>query len=307
MSSVFENTLQYFNTLDKKTLNDEVKAKKIVDYILKLDISNSYKSTSITKIKKYLIANNKFSNPNNYELVKAPLELYNELHNVSNENRKNKHSKSLNQNDINILFNLKNSDDPWKKYIWLLFVSGRRLNELFDNTIEKVSIDKIKLGYISKQENIPDNNIVHLIVPYDEFIAVYNQFIQMKKDTKTLNNFPYYHTAVNRTLGKLKLSQSNITTHYLRKTYLTYMLDVKKFKQDLLPSVRTKMLLNHNSEYNSTYYNGSIVLNDVNDVAKNIEKYNCMKITDIKKLLDDSNIKYKSKMKKNELIALIPV
>ena len=306
MPSVFDDAIKYVKTLDKKGLTDEIKAKKIVDYILKLDISKSYKSTSITKIKKYLIDTNSFSNPENYILVKAPTELYNELHDISNENRKDKKNIILNQNDINILFNLKNSDNPWKLYIWLLFVSGRRLNELFDNTITKISIDKIKLAYISKKENNPDENIINIIVPYDEFIAVYNKFQDYKKNMKQLNNFPYYQKAVNRTLDKLKLS-SPITTHHLRKAYLTYMLDVKKFKADLLPSVRTKMLLNHASEYNSTYYHGAIVLNGVNDIAKNTDKYNCMKISDIKQILKDNGIKYHSKLKKAELIALIPV
>jgi len=249
-----------------------------------------------------------FSNPDFYKLVKAPTKFYNDLFEKSKSKRLKKQPKTLNQNDINILFNLKNSDDAWKLYIWLLFVSGRRLNELFDNKISKISIDKIKLDFISKKENIPDENIVHLLVPSNDFFDVLNKFNNLKKTTPVLNKLPYYQTAINRTLKKLKLSNNELTSHSLRKTYLTYMVDVKKFKPDLMPSVRAKILLNHNNENTSTFYNGAVKLDNVdNDVVKNIDKYNSMKIPDIKKLLDDNSIKYKSKMKKNQLIALIPV
>jgi integrase len=308
MTSIYNKVLDYIDTLNKQSLNDELKATKIVDFILNLDVSNSYKSSTITKIKKYLTENNMFSNPDFYKLVKAPTEFYNDLFENTKSNRLKKQPKTLNQNDINILFNLKNSDDPWKLYIWLLFVSGRRLNELFDNKISKISIDKIKLDFISKKENIPDENIVHLLVPSNDFFDVLNKFINLKKTTPVLNKLPYYQTAINRTLKKLKLSNNELTSHSLRKTYLTYMVDVKKFKPDLMPSVRAKILLNHNNENTSTFYNGAVKLDNVdNDVVKNIDKYNCMKIPDIKKLLDDNSIKYKSKMKKNQLIALIPV
>jgi len=308
MSSIFNKVLDFVDTLNKKSLNDELKATKIVDFILNLNVSNSYKSATITKTKKYLTETNAFSNPNNYNLIKAPTKFYNDLFEISKSNRKEKQPKTLNQNDINILFNLKNSDDAWKMYIWLLFVSGRRLNELFDNTITKISIDKIKLGFISKKENIPDENIVHLLVPSNDFFDVLNKFNNLKKTNDVLNNFPYYSIAINRTLKKLKLSDNELTSHSLRKTYLTYMMEVKKFRSDLMPSIRTKMLLNHNNENTSTFYNGAVKLDNINnDIVKNIDKYNCMKIPDIKKLLDDNSIKYKSKMKKNELISLIPV
>jgi integrase len=308
MSSIFNKVLDYLDTLNKKSLNDELKATKIVEFILNLDVSNSYKSATITKIKKHLTKTNAFSNPDNYNLVKAPAEFYNDLFEKSKQTRLNKEPKTLNQNDINILFNLKNSDDPWRMYIWLLFVSGRRLNELFDNKITKISIDKIKLDFISKKENIPDENIIHLLVPSNDFFDVLNKFNNLKKTTPVLNKLPYYQTAINRTLKKLKLSNDELTSHSLRKIYLTYMMDVKNFRSDLMPSVRTKMLLNHNNENTSTFYNGAIKLDDIrNDVVKNVDKYNCMKIPDLKKILDDNSIKYKVKMKKAELIALIPV
>ena len=54
-----------------------------------------------------------------------------------------------------------------------------------------------------------------------------------------------------------------------------------------------------NNKWIGTWGSGAVKFDGVNnDTAKNIEKYNCMKITDIKKLLDDSNIKYKSKIKR---------
>lgn len=307
MPSVFNNALDYFNSLNQQSLSQVLKVKKVVDFILKQNVSNSYKSTLITKIKQHLIANNLIDSSKYFDDIEEIKDLYNGLFEQVKENRSNKSPVSLNQNDINILFNLKNSDNPWKLYIWLLFVSGRRLNELFNNTITKISIDKIKLAFISKKENKPDENIVYLIVPYDEFIAVYNKFQDYKKNMKQLNNFPYYQKAINRTLDKLKLSDSDVTTHTLRKTYLTYMVEVKKFRPDLMPSVRAKMLLCHDNEFTSTFYNGAVKLNGVNDIAKNTDKYNCMKISDIKQILKDNGIKYHSKLKKAELIALIPV
>ena len=55
MSSNKEKIFEFVDNIIKQPLNDEVKAKKIVDFVLNLDISKSYKSTSLTNIKNILL------------------------------------------------------------------------------------------------------------------------------------------------------------------------------------------------------------------------------------------------------------
>lgn len=303
--SVLQKTIDYVKTLNKK-IKEETRAFQIRDFILNQNIADAYKASLISNIKKHLKSINYFKNIDTYNSLNAPTEIYDAVIKNAEERRTKKIPVSLDIDTLQKLLDLKNTDDIYKLFTWLLFTSGLRLNEVFDNEITFVCVDKIKVKYISKKDNEPDNNLVYLLVPANEWIDIFNKFQKIKIE-KNLTNLDTYHTAVKRVLNRLDINDK-LSAHSLRKLYVTYQTEIRNFEPDKLPAIRTKKLLNHQKESTSVFYTGAIkITGDLRDVIKNNDKYNKMKVADIKKLLDECGIKYNSKMKKLDLINLIPV
>jgi len=303
--SVLQKTIDYVKTLNKK-IKEETRAFQIRDFILNQNIADAYKASLISNIKKHLKSINYFKNIDTYNSLNAPTEIYDAVIKNAEERRTKKIPVSLDIDTLQKLLDLKNTDDIYKLFTWLLFTSGLRLNEVFDNEVTFVCVDKIKVKYISKKDNEPDNNLVYLLVPANEWIDIFNKFQKIKIE-KNLTNLDTYHTAVKRVLNRLDINDK-LSAHSLRKLYLTYQTEIRNVEPDKLPAIRTKKLLNHKNESTSVFYTGAIkITGDLRDVIKNNDKYNKMKVADIKKLLDECGIKYNSKMKKLDLINLIPV
>jgi site-specific recombinase XerC len=303
--SVLQKTIDYVKTLNKK-IKEETRAFQIRDFILNQNIADAYKASLISNIKKHLKSINYFKNIDTYNSLNAPTEIYDAVIKNAEKRRTEKIQLSLDIDTLQKLLDLKNTDDIYKLFTWLLFTSGLRLNEVFDNEITFVCVDKIKVKYISKKDNDPDNNPVYLLVPANEWIDIFNKFQKIKIE-KNLTNLDTYHTAVKRVLNRLDINDK-LSAHSLRKLYLTYQTEIRNVEPDKLPAIRTKKLLNHQKESTSVFYTGAIkITGDLRDVIKNNDKYNKMKVADIKKLLDECGIKYNSKMKKLDLINLIPV
>jgi site-specific recombinase XerC len=303
--SVLQKTIDYVKTLNKK-IKEETRAFQIRDFILNQNIADAYKASLISNIKKHLKSINYFKNIDTYNSLNAPTEIYDAVIKNAEKRRTEKIQLSLDIDTLQKLLDLKNTDDIYKLFTWLLFTSGLRLNEVFDNEITFVCVDKIKVKYISKKDNDPDNNPVYLLVPANEWIDIFNKFQKIKIE-KNLTNLDTYHTAVKRVLNRLDINDK-LSAHSLRKLYLTYQTEIRNVEPDKLPAIRTKKLLNHKNESTSVFYTGAIkITGDLRDVIKNNDKYNKMKVADIKKLLDECGIKYNSKMKKLDLINLIPV
>jgi site-specific recombinase XerC len=303
--SVLQKTIDYVKTLNKK-IKEETRAFQIRDFILNQNIADAYKASLISNIKKHLKSINYFKNIDTYNSLNAPTEIYDAVIKNAEKRRTEKIQLSLDIDTLQKLLDLKNTDDIYKLFTWLLFTSGLRLNEVFDNEITFVCVDKIKVKYISKKDNDPDNNPVYLLVPANEWIDIFNKFQKIKIE-KNLTNLDTYHTAVKRVLNRLDINDK-LSAHSLRKLYLTYQTEIRNVEPDKLPAIRTKKLLNHKKESTSVFYTGAIkITGDLRDVIKNNDKYNKMKVADIKKLLDECGIKYNSKMKKLDLINLIPV
>jgi integrase len=308
----------FAETLRPKKMADKVKANRIKQFILDKKMpdgkpySNATKSSTISNIKKYLIPTNYFTDKKTYDELNVP-DLYNEVFKQRQIDRdENKVVKDISIEQIKTLINLADdTDDPYQLLTWLLLTCGLRLNEVISNKVQYICINKIKVDFISKKnpdENTNDN-IVYLLVPATKWIAIFNKFQSIIKQ-KGLDNPHTFSKGVKRILQRNNISTNDksISAHSLRKLYLTYQLHIKKFEPDKLPSVKTKKLLNHSSEATSVFYTNVInITGELKDVIKNDKDYNKMKITDIKKILKDCNISFHSKLKKAELIALIPV
>jgi integrase len=305
-----DEVIAFAETLRPKKFADKVKASKIKQFVIdKEKYSNSYKTSLISNLKKSLINTNYFDNIKSYDFLNVP-ELYDAVFKQrAIEREKDTIVKNIPIDDIKTLLNFKNSEDHYELLCWLLFTSGLRLNELIDNKITPICIDRIKVDFISKKSNNYNGFIKYLIVPSNIWIDVFNQFQKIINE-KSLYNPNSFSKGVKRVLLKYNISNDNenVSSHTLRALYLTYQVEIKNFEPDKLPSIKTKKLLNHSNENAGVFYTGAVkITGQLEDVVKNDKIYTKMKITDIKKILDDCNIKYHSKLKKNQLIALIPV
>jgi integrase len=310
MTTLYESVINYINSLPKK-LKDEKRAENIREFILKLDAKDNTKSGIITKVKKYILDNKLFVNNDNLVILNAK-ELYDKIIKESYEKRKVRPVIDVDISDIDKIFNLKNDKkmtykgvyeiNVYSLYSYLLATSGMRTNELWDNSFEVVNRNTIKPSRLSKliADTTPTDAVVVLLIPAKDWIKLFNilQELIKSKDIK------YGSTVFSGIKRKLESINPNLTGHSLRKIYLAYHRQVLKTDADKLPSVSTARLLNHRNENASTYYAGAVTISG--DTSKDIiTDYSKLKVVELKDILKNKGIKYKSKAKKAELISLI--
>jgi hypothetical protein len=267
----------------------------------------------ITKTKHYIANNNIFKDINNLNILNDK-DLYARIINNSNKKR-NDETKVVNidMDIITKILNLKcekymdNTGEYKHKiyslYCYLLFTSGLRQNEVYDNQFTIIDKYIIKPARLSKltTDTTPEDAVINLLIPADEWIRYFN-ILQTGIKDKKLKYGSTISTGVGKTLQKL---QKDLSGHSLRKLYVAYHKQILNTDPDKLPSVSTARLLNHNSENASTYYTGAVkITGDLKDVIDKTDysKYNIPKL---KELLKSKNISYTSKMKKAELLKLI--
>ena len=312
MATLIDKITEYINALPKKS-TDKVKAEKIKDFILNLDCKDTTKSVLITKTKHYINNNNIFKDINNLNILNDK-DLYARIINNSNKKR-NDEIKVVNI-DMDIITKIlklkceKYMDNTgeykhkiYSLYCYLLFTSGLRQNEIYDNQFTIIDKYIIKPARLSKltTDTTPEDAVINLLIPADEWIRYFN-ILQTGIKDKGLKYGSTISTGVGKTLQKL---QKDLSGHSLRKLYVAYHKQILNTDPDKLPSVSTARLLNHNSENASTYYTGAVnITGDLKDVIDKTD-YSKYTIAKLKELLKSKNISYTSKMKKTELLKLI--
>ena len=240
-------------------------------------------------------------------------ELYDKVIKQSDKNRENKGVVDVDMAVVEKILKLKCDKkldvvsgkyeiDKYSLYIYLLFTSGLRTNEITENEFSIVGDTQIKAKRISKTFNTEtDNNIINLLISSTEWITLFNS---LQKQIK-INEIYKPSTIASGIKRKLVNIHPDLHAHSLRKLYLSYHQQIKKTDADKLPSINTKKLLNHSNENASVYYNGAVkITGELNDVIDNRD-FTKMKVAELKDVLKSKNIKYTSKMKKNELINLL--
>lgn len=311
MATLFNKVIEYIGTLPKKS-TDKVKAVKIKDFILNLDCADNTKSSLITKIKHHITNNNIFSNNENLNILNAP-ELYDKIIKENYQNRKERKVVDVDMNVITKILNLKcdkimNNKGEYEiklysLYCYLLFTSGLRTNEIWDNNFTIINSNTIKPKRLSKiiADTTPTDAVINLLIPSTEWINYFNILQQLIKQ-KDIKYGSTIFTGIKKTLEKI---HPDLSGHSLRKLYVAYHKQIKKTDPDKLPSVSTARLLNHRGENASTYYTGAVnITGDLADIIDNTD-YSKYTIAKLKAVLTSKNISFKSNMKKAELIKLI--
>ena len=302
----------YVSQFIGKKLDDRDVAIKIRDFILNLDIKDNTKKYLLVNIKPFIKDNKIITNTEYLDIINSR-ELYVNIINNSNKKREQKGVIDVDMNIVEKLLKLKCDKklnpitgyyelDKYSLYIYLLFTSGLRTNEITENDFSIVDKNTIKPKRISKtlnKENDGDK-LNYLLIPSTEWITLFNTLQNIIKDEKLTQS-----TLSSGITRKLKTIQKGLTGHTLRKLYLMYHLQVKKTDADKLPSVATKKLLNHTNENASVYYNGAVkITGELKDIIDNTD-YSKYTIAKLKDVLKSKNIPFKSNTKKAELIKLI--
>jgi integrase len=299
----------YVSQFIGKKLDDRDVAIKIRDFILNLDIKDNTKKYLLVNIKPFIKDNKMISNTEYLDIINSR-ELYVNIINNSNKKREDKGVIGVDMNIVEKLLKLKCNKklnpitgyyeyDKYSLYIYLLFTSGLRTNEITENDFSIVDKNTIKPKRISKKE-YDETDVIKLLIPSSEWITLFNTLQNIIKDEKLTQS-----TLSSGITRKLKSIQTGLTGHTLRKLFLAYHLQIKKTDADKLPSVATKKLLNHTNENSSLYYNGAVkITGELKDVIDNRD-FTKMKVAELKDVLKSKNISYTSKMKKTELIKLL--
>ena len=302
---------QFVLKLKKIKWTDKTKAEHIKQHILDIEgIADGTKKNILVKIKPFIIENNILNDPEYVKIINST-ELYDKVIKQSDKNRENKGVIDVDMAVVEKILKLKCDKkldvvsgtyeiDKYSLYIYLLFTSGLRTNEITENEFSIVGDTQIKAKRISKQDNSGDN-IINLLISSTEWITLFNS-LQRQIKINEIYKSSTIGTGIKRKLVNI---HPDLHAHALRKLYLSYHQQIKKTDADKLPSINTKKLLNHSNENASVYYNGAVkITGEIKDIIDNRD-YNKMKIADLKDVLQSKNIKYTSKMKKIELINLL--
>ena len=304
---------QFVLKLKKIKWTDKTKAEHIKQHILDIEgIADGTKKNILVKIKPFIIENNILNDPEYVKIINST-ELYDKVIKQSDKNRENKGVIDVDMAVVEKILKLKCDKkldvvsgtyeiDKYSLYIYLLFTSGLRTNEITENEFSIVGDTQIKAKRISKTFNTEtDNNIINLLISSTEWITLFNS-LQRQIKINEIYKSSTIGTGIKRKLVNI---HPDLHAHALRKLYLSYHQQIKKTDADKLPSINTKKLLNHSNENASVYYNGAVkITGEIKDIIDNRD-YNKMKIADLKDVLQSKNIKYTSKMKKIELINLL--
>jgi len=299
-------------SIKKYKWTDETKAEHIKDYILNIDgIADGTKKNLLVAIKPFVIEN-KILNDDIFVKLINSRELYDKLFKQSDITRQQTAVIDVPMDIVEKILKLKFDkglmlrtgvveNNTYSLYIYLLFTSGLRTNEITKNSFEIVNDNTIKAERISKKDDTNADNLVNLLIPAKEWLYYFDILQSQIKE----RNIWKPGTIASGIKRKLLNIHETLHAHSLRKLYLTYHLQVRKTGADKIPSINTKRLLNHSNEGGSVFYTGVVkITGELNDIIDNTD-YSKMKVIDLKNLLKTKNIPFKSNMKKADLINLI--
>jgi integrase len=196
--------------------------------------------------------------------IKPPTELTEKVIKSNIEIRDSEKRLLIDEDLINKILSFENSKNCYEMYIYLLFISGRRLREITDAKFINIkSNNSIKIDGIKKQKE----DQIHTFKPLvskTKFFRVYRKFNRICKNSIIKNMSGNLQRIIKKKLG------TNMKAHDLRKIYAVYSY---KFRNDenLKINPFIKKLLNHTSTDASMSYTG-IHINFDNDIVKKSKK-----------------------------------
>ena len=269
-------------------------------------ITDGTKKNTFVSIKPFVIKNNIIKDNIFVKLINSA-ELYDKVMKQTDKNREEADILDVDISVIEKLLKLRldkdvyNIHNKYSLFIYLLFTSGLRTNEVTENTFTVVDDITIKAQRISKKDNTDGENIVNLLICAEEWLY-YFDILQNKIKSKNIFKVSSISSGIKRKLFDI---HPDLHAHSLRKLYLSYHLQIRKTGADKIPSINTKRLLNHTNEAGSVFYTGVIkITGELTEIIDNTD-YSKMKLIELKNILRSKGVFTVLKTKKDDLINMI--
>lgn len=226
----------------------------LVEEIIEDPINPTNKTilTRYSKVKNYIREKYKEISEAELKQIKPPAEIVNSVLENDAKLKETKKNIKFNQELVDKILSYKDSKNLYEKFIYLQFISGRRISEIkeFDNIVKlfKNNNNEIKMKLNKKKhQNFEIVKIMPNTIEPSEFKKQLKKLRDVIEEidtgdyTKRLNRF------IKKNLGK------DYTTHSLRGMYGSYMFN-KHNPENLNINAYLKNLLNHDSIDSSISY-----------------------------------------------------
>lgn len=252
-----------FNKLDL-FLEKEPEDNELVDYVSELVMSNDPTNKTIatrySNIKKYLRENYIGISEDTLKKLKPDDKIIQSIINSDAEKKNNKKNIHFDKDDVTKILELRDSSNVYDKGIYLQFISGRRINEIFDDDIRltmlKNAPHKIRFSSLSKKTN--DKPYVIQLIP-DITAKEYRDEINKLRKIVSGISLNDYNKRVNKRL-KEKIGKE-FTSHNLRGMYGVYLFNNHNLEDQNINGFISKVL-NHDSTDASLHYSNYIYNNN---------------------------------------------
>lgn len=246
------------STLLTEFMTSKPNEEQILDFVKELAFMNNPSDRTITSrysmFKKFLREGDFGLDPTFLKMkVNPPKSLTKK---VMLENMRVRNSKKLIKFDkdfVDYIFSLRTSDNIYDNVIFLQFISGRRINEIFD---ADVRLDNKQPDIIKMRLSKKKDKLYYPVRLIKDAAITGKQFKKLLLDTRkkvtglTLNEFTL------RTNNRIKQLKKELTSHDLRAMYGVYLFNRENPEEQTLTGFISKVL-NHDetSESGINYSN----------------------------------------------------
>lgn len=230
--------------------------KFIHDIVMVNDPTNKTIATRYSNIKKYIRENYIGLSEEFLKKIKPSDKIIQDIINSDTEKKSNKKNIHFNSENVDDILNLKDSENVYDKGIYLQFVSGRRINEIFDNDIKlnmlKKHPYKVKFSSLSKKNN--EKPYIITLIPDLTAKEFRDEVYRLRKIVNgiSLND---WNKRINREIKK-KIGK-DFTSHNLRGMYGIYLFNEHNEEDQNINGFITNVL-NHDSTDASLSYSNYI-------------------------------------------------
>ena len=243
--------------------NEEPEIEQLNEFLNDLIVKDPINPTNKTVLTRYSKVKNflreKYGNElteAEIKLIKPPADIVNAVLNADSKLKETKTNIKFNQELIDTILSYKDSNNIYELFIFLQFISGRRISEIkeFEHMIRlfKNNQNSVKMK-LAKKKSDNKFDIVKLIpntIEPAEFKKKVSKLRNIISDIETAD----FNKRLNRKIKKLL---GKYTSHSLRGMYGTYMFH-KHNKENLNINAYLMNILNHNDIDSSVSYSNYI-------------------------------------------------
>ena len=222
--------------------------------------------------------------------IKPPKELQDIVFEDDKKVRDNRTRIAITQPIVEQIMSYAFSEDPAKLFIYLLFVSGRRTQELYSSKFVNIKQSKdIQLIGITKRRDVNDNTCMFTpLIAKTRFFQIYKKYRKLRKVYSSQLTFQRH---LDRLIKK-EFPEHKFHPHVFRGMYVTYLFRFRNY-QNLKINTFIKQHLHHQSINTSMNYTQYYVVPEFNkDIIAKLKGINPMEKHDgnLHQALDDGNL-----------------